>query len=65
MPIIQIVLTIIACGVLLWLAETFIPMNATIKQILRGFVILVLVLFLCSIFGLLDYVSNVTVQSVR
>jgi hypothetical protein len=45
-----IVITIIVVGVLLWLAETFIPMNATIKKLLVAVVVILLVLWILSQF---------------
>lgn len=53
MPIIQIIITLVVIGLLLWLAERFIPMDATIKMILRAVVVIAVVLWLLSVFGLL------------
>lgn len=49
----SIVIAIIVVGVLLWLVNAFIPMDATVKKILNAVVIIVLVLWLLSVFGLL------------
>jgi hypothetical protein len=46
MPIIQIILIIILVGVLLWLANRFLPMDEKVKAILNGFVVILLVLWL-------------------
>jgi hypothetical protein len=53
MPIIQVMVVIIVVGVLLYFANLYIPMATPIKQILNIVVILVLVLWLLSVFGLL------------
>ena len=50
MPIIQIVVILIVIGVLLWLANTYIPMDAKIKQILNVVVVIAVVLWLLYIF---------------
>lgn len=50
MDLIQLVLILIAVGVLLWLANTKIPMDPTIKQILNVVVIVAVVLWLLGLF---------------
>ena len=49
MPIIQVIIIIIVVGVLVWLAD-FIPMDATIRKILRAVIIIVLVLWILGLF---------------
>lgn len=62
---IHIVIAIIVCGLLLWLAEANTPMDPTIKTVLRGVVIIVLILWLLNVFGVLGYMSNVNVRPIR
>ena len=56
MPLIQIIIILIVVGVLLWAVNTFIPMDARVKQILNVVVIIALVIwllfFLLSIAGI-------------
>lgn len=52
MTLLQIVIALIVVGVLLWLVNSFIPMQATIKSILNAVVIIVVVLWLLNVFGL-------------
>jgi len=47
----QVILELIVIGVLLWLVNSFIPMDATIKRILNIVVIILVVIWLLSIFG--------------
>lgn len=54
----QIALVIIVVGVLLWLATTYIPMDATIKRILIAVVVICLVLWLLQVFGVLSLVNT-------
>ena len=61
MPLMQIVITLIVVGVLLWLINRFIPMQSTIKSILNGLVAIVVVLWLLNIFGLFHSMSNIRV----
>ena len=51
MPIISLVVVLIIVGVLLWLANTYIPMAAPIKTILNVVVVIAVILWLCNIFG--------------
>jgi hypothetical protein len=54
----QVAIVIIVVGVLLWLATTYIPMDATIKRILVAVVVICLVLWLLNIFGVLNMVNT-------
>jgi hypothetical protein len=59
MPLLQIVIVLIVVGVLLWLVNSYIPMQATIKKILNAVVVIAVVLWLLNISGLLDSVLNI------
>jgi len=61
MPLIQLVIVLVVFGVILWAINTYIPMDATIKKILNVVVILVVVLFILSAFGVLDSMSGLRV----
>ncbi len=50
MSLISLVIVLIVVGVLLWLVNTLIPMDAKIKQIINVVVIIVVVLWLLQIF---------------
>jgi hypothetical protein len=58
MPFLQIVITLIIVGVLLWLVNRFIPMQSGMKTILNGFVVIVAVLWLLNLFGLFHSFSH-------
>ena len=58
MPLIQLVMSLIVVGVLLWLVNRYIPMQGSIKSILNGVVVIAVVLWLVNVFGLFSYVSN-------
>jgi hypothetical protein len=58
MPLIEVVMTLIVVGVLLWLVNRFLPMQGTIKSILNGVVVIAVVLWLLNAFGLYHYVTN-------
>jgi hypothetical protein len=60
MPLIQILIALAVVGVLLWLVNSFIPMQGTIKSILNGVVVTALVVWLLNVFGLLHYLHYLT-----
>ncbi len=61
MPLLQILLVLIAVGVLLWLVNSYIPMARSIKSILNAVVVIVVVVWLLNIFGLLHSLSRIRV----
>ena len=61
MPLIHIVVVLIVVGVLLWLINNFIPMQSTIKSLLNGVVVIVVVLWLLQVFGVFAMFSNTRV----
>jgi hypothetical protein len=56
-----VLLTLIVVGVLLWLVNTYIPMDAKIKQILNVVAVVAVVLWVLSAFGLFGALGNVRV----
>ena len=58
MPLLHIVIVLIVVGVLLWLVNLFVPMQATIKSILNAVVVIVVVLWLLNIFGLFRWLPR-------
>ncbi|MGA7919522.1 MAG: Thivi_2564 family membrane protein [Candidatus Acidiferrales bacterium] len=61
MPLLQLVMVLIVVGVVLWLINRFIPMQATIKSILNAVVVIAVVLWLMNVFGLLHSISRIRV----
>jgi len=61
MPLLQILVVLVVVGVLLWLVNSFIPMQGTIKSILNAIVVIAVVLWLLNVFGLLHSLSNIRV----
>jgi hypothetical protein len=58
MPLVTVVITLLVIGVLLWLVNSFIPMQGQIKGILNAVVVIVTVLWLLRVFGLFGYLSQ-------
>jgi hypothetical protein len=58
MSLLTILLVLIVVGVLLWLINSYIPMDRKIKGILNAVVVIVVVIWLLQAFGLLDSIKN-------
>jgi len=50
MPIFSILITLIVVGVVLWLVNTYIPMDQKIKTILNVVVVIIVILWLLNAF---------------
>ena len=61
MSLITVLLVLIVVGVILWLINTYIPMDRKIKNILNVVVVIIVVLWLLKAFGLLDSLGNVRI----
>jgi hypothetical protein len=61
MPLVTIAIVIIVVGVLLWLVNTYIPMDGKIKMVLNAVVILVVVVWLLHVLGAWDYLQKVKI----
>jgi len=58
MSLISLVVTLIVVGVLLWLVNSFIPMDPKIKQIVNVVIVIAVVLWLLSALGLFAGMSG-------
>jgi hypothetical protein len=61
MPLINLVVVLIVVGVLLWLVNTYIPMDRKIKQILNIVVVIVVVVWLLQVFGVIGSMGNIRI----
>jgi len=64
MSLISLVVTLIVVGVLLWLVNTYIPMDAKIKKILNIVVVIAVVLWLLNVFGVIGGLGTIQVPRV-
>jgi hypothetical protein len=62
MPLIQILIVLVVVGVLLWLVNSYIPMQGTIKSILNAVVVICVVLWLLNVFGLFHSLSGIHIS---
>ncbi len=58
MSILSIFLVLIVVGVILWLVNSFIPMDSKIKSILNAVVVILVIIWLLQVFGLLGSIRN-------
>jgi cell division septal protein FtsQ len=61
MPLITLVLVLVIVGVVLWLINSFIPMQFTIKKILNVVVIIVVIFWLLSAFGIINNLDTIRI----
>jgi len=61
MPLLNIVIILIVVGVLLWLVNSYIPMDSKIRSILNAVVVIVVVLWLLQAFGVLGSLGGIRV----
>jgi hypothetical protein len=62
MSLIHVIVVLIVVGVVLWLINTYIPMDAKIKGILNAVIVIAVILWLLQGFGVLGSLSGVHVR---
>ena len=61
MPLVTVIVVLVVVGVLLWLVNTYLPMDGKIKSILNAVVVIAVVLWLLQAFGLLASLNNIRI----
>jgi hypothetical protein len=61
MPLINVIVALIVVGVVLWLINTYVPMDPKIKGILNAVIVIAVILWLLQGFGVLDSLTGVRV----
>ena len=61
MPLTTVFAVLIVVGVILWLINTYIPMDRRIKNILNAVAVIVVVIWLLRAFGVLDSINNLNI----
>jgi hypothetical protein len=61
MPLINVLLVLIVVGVILWLINTYIPMDRKIKNILNIVAVVIVIIWLLRALGLMDSLSNIRI----
>ncbi len=65
MSLISLVVTLVVIGVLLWLVNTYIPMDGKIKKLLNAVVVICVVVWLLFAFGILHHTGDIHVPQVQ
>lgn len=65
MPLLHVVITLVVVGLVLWLINTYIPMQATIKKILNVVVVIVVILWLLYGFGIISGGGDIRLPKVN
>lgn len=61
MPLINLIIVLVVVGVVLWLINSYIPMQATVKKILNVVVIIAVIIWLLSVFGVIGNISTIRI----
>ena len=61
MPLIQLVIVLVIVGLVLWVINSYIPMQSTIKRILNVVVVIAVIIWLLSVFGLIGNITSIRV----
>lgn len=59
MSLINLILVLVVVGVILWLINTYLPMDGKIKAILNAVVVIAVVLWLLRVLGLLSSLESI------
>lgn len=58
MPLLNVIVSLIIVGIVLWLINNFIPMDSKIKSILNIVVVILVIIWLLQAFGLMGSLSS-------
>jgi len=58
MSLLTILIVLIVAGVLLWLVNSYIPMDRKIKTILNVVVVIIVIVWLLKVFGIFTYLKD-------
>jgi len=61
MPLVTVVVVLIVVGMILWLINSYVPMQKVVKQILNAVVVICVVIWLLMVFGILGNLSGYNV----
>ena len=62
MSLIGLVISLVVVGVLLWLLNTYVPMDAKIRQIINVVVVIAVVIWVLQGFGVLGSLQNIRIR---
>ncbi len=59
MPLLTVLVVLVVAGVILWLVNTYIPMDRKIKNIFNVVVVIIVIVWLLKVFGILASLNGV------
>ena len=62
MSLISVIVSLVVAGVILWLVNTYIPMDGKIKQVLNIVVLIVVCVWLLQSFGILGNLDGIRIR---
>ena len=57
----QLIIVLVSVGMVLWSLNNYIPMQATIKKILNAVVIISMIIWLLSVFGIIGPIQGLRI----
>jgi hypothetical protein len=61
MSLLTVLIVLVVAGVVLWLVNSYIPMDHKIKTILNVVVVIVVIIWLLKAFGIIHYLMNIRI----
>lgn len=61
MPLLHLIIVLVVVGVILWVINSYIPMQPTIKKILNVVVVVGVILWLLSAFGVIGSLQGIRI----
>lgn len=62
MSLLSVIVTLVIVGVVLWLVNTYIPMDGKIKSVLNVLVLIVVCVWLLQSFGILGDINGIRIR---
>lgn len=61
MSLLSILIALIVAGILLWLINTYLPIDPKIKKIINIVFVVVIILWLLNVFGVFGYIEGIRI----
>lgn len=62
MSLIQIVISLVVVGVVMWLINTYIPMQSGVKKVMNIVVVIAVILYVLMAFGVIGSAGGISVR---
>lgn len=65
MSLVALVIILVIVGLILWLINSYIPLNAVVKKTLNAVVFIALIIWLLNLFGLIEDIKFIIFNSLE